>query len=47
MNTVMDDNRILTLANGERIRLEDHCSVLFEVNEILIDLNSHSSDIAN
>lgn len=32
MKTVMDENKLLTLANGERIRLEDHCSILFEVN---------------
>ena len=32
MNSVMDDNRLLTLANGERIRLQKHCALLFEVN---------------
>jgi len=31
MNSVMDDNRLLTLANGERIRLQRHCALLFEV----------------
>lgn len=31
MNTVMDENKLLTLANGERIRLENYCSILFEV----------------
>ncbi|RKP21444.1 hypothetical protein ROZALSC1DRAFT_11414, partial [Rozella allomycis CSF55] len=34
MNSVMDDNKILTLPNGERIRLQKHVSLLFEV-EIL------------
>ena len=32
MNSVMDDNKLLTLPNGERIRLQPHCRLLFEVN---------------
>ncbi|XP_022239392.1 dynein heavy chain 10, axonemal-like [Limulus polyphemus] len=34
MNSVMDDNRLLTLANGERIRLQKHCALLFEVGDL-------------
>ena len=34
MNSVMDDNRLLTLPNGERIRLQDHCKLLFEVADL-------------
>ena len=32
MNSVMDDNKLLTLANGERIRLVSHAALLFEVS---------------
>lgn len=39
MNSVMDDNRLLTLANGERIRLQKHCALLFEVGYISTHLN--------
>lgn len=34
MNSVMDDNRLLTLPNGERIRLENHCKLLCEVFDL-------------
>eukprot|EP00163_Fabomonas_tropica_P031148 TRINITY_DN730_c1_g1_i6.p1 TRINITY_DN730_c1_g1~~TRINITY_DN730_c1_g1_i6.p1 ORF type:complete len:4200 (+),score=1431.71 TRINITY_DN730_c1_g1_i6:1002-12602(+) len=34
MNSVMDDNRILTLPNGERILLAKHCNLLFEVADL-------------
>ncbi|KAG5494118.1 hypothetical protein JKF63_01953 [Porcisia hertigi] len=34
MNSVMDDNKLLTLPNGERIRLHPQCSVLFEVGDL-------------
>ena len=34
MNSVMDDNKLLTLPNGERIRLEKFCAMLFEVYNI-------------
>uniref|UniRef100_A0A1X7UR28 AAA+ ATPase domain-containing protein n=1 Tax=Amphimedon queenslandica TaxID=400682 RepID=A0A1X7UR28_AMPQE len=34
MNSVMDDNKLLTLANGERIRLQTHCALLVEVGDL-------------
>ena len=34
MNSVMDDNKLLTLANGERIRLQKHCALLVEVRKV-------------
>mmetsp|Transcript_53278 Transcript_53278/g.159518 ORF Transcript_53278/g.159518 Transcript_53278/m.159518 type:complete len:3881 (-) Transcript_53278:473-12115(-) len=34
MNSVMDDNRLLTLPNGERIRLQPHCALLCEVFDL-------------
>ena len=34
MNSVMDDSKLLTLANGERIRLQRFCSMLFEVYDL-------------
>lgn len=34
MNSVMDDNKLLTLANGERIRLESYCALIFEVGNL-------------
>lgn len=34
MNSVMDDNRLLTLPNGERIRLQPWAKLLFEVADL-------------
>jgi len=34
MNSVMDDNRLLTLPNGDRIRLQDHCKLVMEVADL-------------
>jgi len=30
----MDDNKILTLANGDRLRLQKHCILMFEVDDL-------------
>jgi hypothetical protein len=34
MNSVMDDNKLLTLPNRERIRLQQHVKLLFEVADL-------------
>lgn len=34
MNSVMDDNRLLTLPNGERIRLQDYCKLIMETFDL-------------
>lgn len=32
MNSVMDDSKLLTLSNGDRVRLRPHCRLIFEVS---------------
>ena len=34
MNSVMDDNRLLTLPNGERIQLQPHCAMIMETFDL-------------
>ena len=34
MNSVMDDSRLLTLSNGDRIRLKNYSKLLFEVFDL-------------
>ena len=34
MNSVMDDNRLLTLPNGERIKLQPHCAMICETFDL-------------
>jgi len=34
MNSVMDDNRLLTLPNGERIRLQNYCKLIMETFDL-------------
>lgn len=34
MNSVMDDNRLLTLASNERIPLKPHMRMIFEIRDL-------------
>ena len=36
MNSVMDDNKILTLINGERISMPEQVSLLFETQDLAV-----------
>lgn len=34
LNSVLDDNKVFTLASGERLQLPDHVTILFEVDSL-------------
>lgn len=36
MNTVLDDNKTLCLANGQRIKMPQTCTMMFEVNDLKV-----------
>jgi len=36
MNTVLDDNKMLCLANSERIKLTPYIHMLFEVQDLAV-----------
>lgn len=36
MNTVLDDNKTLCLANGQRIKMPETCTMMFEVNDLKV-----------
>ena len=36
MNTVLDDNKMLCLSSGQRIKMPETCTMLFEVNDLKV-----------
>jgi len=36
MNTVLDDNKMLCLNNGQRIKMPEICTMMFEVNDLKV-----------
>jgi dynein heavy chain len=36
MNTVLDDNKMLCLNNGQRIKMPETCTMMFEVNDLSV-----------
>lgn len=36
MNTVLDDNKMLCLMNGQRIKMPETCTMMFEVNDLKV-----------
>jgi dynein heavy chain len=36
MNTVLDDNKLLCLANGERIKINSNIHMMFEVEDLRV-----------
>ena len=45
MNSGMNDNKLLTLANRERIRLQNHCAMRFEVCQYMITMVSSAQTL--
>ena len=36
MNTVLDDSKMLCLTNGQRIKMPEICTMMFEVNDLMV-----------